>query len=126
MKYTNLIADVNHPDLRTGLVTVLERIPLQAKYSSAAGALLAGQAYEDAAHENAHRSSGHVSHALFHYEPPHRGQRCGALLLWYQWASAAEVSNLLASEEGLLADWFTKYAVGPRTITLLQHLRVGT
>ncbi len=126
MKITRMNTEAQEEAISTGTITVLERIPLRKEYASVRGAWIAGQAYEDVAHENAHEASGHVAHAEFYFEPSSGGSGYGALVLLYPWASSRELMELLASEEEILADWFRKYAAGPRTITLLRKLRADS
>ena len=104
-------------------VMVVERIPLATRYATPDGALVAGQAYEDAAHDNAHGSEGYVTDATFSFDPGGAGE-ASALVVTYRWESARAFCALIESEEDVLAGWLAEYAAGPREVTLSRELAV--
>jgi hypothetical protein len=109
----------------TRLVTVIERIPLRPEFASVEGAVIAGQAYDDAAGPNAHSHPGHAGHASFFFEPG-PGEDSGNLVLIYPWFGRSAVAALVESESPLLARWCGTYALGPRNVHVLTEVAVDT
>jgi hypothetical protein len=109
----------------TGIVTVIERIPLRTEFATPEGALLAGQAYDDIAGPNAHRQPGHAGHASFFFEPQ-SVTNSGTLILIYPWYGQSALIGLLNSEATILDQWLTTYAAGPREVIVLSELPVDT
>jgi hypothetical protein len=111
------------PYIASELVTVVERIPLQSAFATPRGAQEAGQAYDNAAGMNAHQAEGHTGHAAFFFEPSEGG---GFLVVLYPWADRRSAERLFETEATVLADWFARYAAGPRQIGVLDELDVET
>ncbi|MEO1028542.1 MAG: hypothetical protein AAFX02_05735 [Pseudomonadota bacterium] len=103
------------------LITVFERIPLKPKYATPEGAVQAGQAYDDIAGDNAHDAPGHAGHASFFFDAAK-----ASLVVFYPWLGRANLEQLLASEDAVLADWFAEFAAGPRETMILDELAVVT
>jgi hypothetical protein len=100
------------------MITVLEKVTLNSDHASSDGALLAGQAYDEVLHDNAHHADGYVDHAAFMYQEPDK------LIILYPWRDETSIRELLAQEERLLTRFFSDYCIGRREVTILTELPV--
>jgi len=100
------------------MITVLEVITLKTEHANLQGALLAGQAYDELLHHNAHRADGYIDHAAFMFQEPDR------LVILYPWRDEPSVQELLVEEEQILAPFFNEFCVGGRQVSFLTELPV--
>jgi hypothetical protein len=103
----------------TGVLTVIERIPLRSEYATPEGALLAGRAYGNLTGPNAHRQPGYAAQASFFFEPRRR-----VLTVIYPWYGENAVQGLLNSERTIMDQWLAAYAAGPREVSILSEIAI--
>ncbi|MCG8599291.1 MAG: hypothetical protein MI807_04030 [Verrucomicrobiales bacterium] len=102
-------------------IHILETIRLKPEFCTPEAALKAAQAYDDSVDDHGHAATGHIDHAHFYFDESE-----GVLRITYPWADRLSFKALIEGEDagGLLDEWHTKYAEGPRSISVTEELPV--